>query len=292
MRLLLDDGADVNQTFGENQTYVSSVELSKLFLIPLLNRINHRSPLQWALLLGRYDITRLLLDRDADGAHVSCYGWTPVVYLLEGAQRFQQTESHNLLDFLDILNHDRVDIDTDTQDHFGQNALQLAAAWYPGPVIERLFRLGASFSVFGQNPWAYPANPIWNAIYSNNTSAFRVLLRHYPEVDAVDGRHLRMLNYTARNGNVEMTELLLEQGAGEILPNYNLRNDENDAGFDMIDDASDTDGLKKWTKESYLKYMDILERFDRIVIQTTYTEDGVDQDIYWDADTDLIQWYY
>jgi ankyrin repeat protein len=238
-----------------------------------------------------YDITRLLLDRNADGAHVSCYGWNPVVYLLEGAQKFEGTRAHTLPEFLDILNHDRVHVDTDAQDQFGQNALQLAAAWYPGGVIGRLFTLGASLSLFGHNPWRYPANPIWNAIYSNNTSSFQVLLPYYPDMNAVDSRQLRMLNYTARNGNVEMTELLLEMGAEEIFPDYNTQDNKSDSGFDADEDASDTEGLEEWTEENYLTYLNTLERFGRIVIRTNDAEDGENRDIYWNANEYLTHWY-
>lgn len=237
-----------------------------------------------------YDITRLLLDRSADGAHISCYGWNAVVYLLEGAQKFEGARDYTLPEFLDILNHDKVHIDTDTQDGSGQNALQLAAAWYHGGVIERLFTLGASLSLFGDNPWSYPANPISNAIYSNNTSTFQVLLRHYPDIDAVNQYQLRMLNYTARNCNIEMTELLLEMGAEEIFPEYNIQDDENNSRPDNADDADGTTLLRQWTEESYLAYLDILERFGRIAIRTNDANDGVNRDIYWNANEDPRHW--
>ena len=177
----------------------------------------------------------------------------------------------------------------DTQDQYGQNALQLAAGWYPGEVVERLFKLGASLSLFGQNPWKYPANTIWNAIYSNNTSSFQVLLQYYPDIDSVDRHSLRMLNYTARNGNVEMTSLLLKMGAVEIYPEYNTQDYERDSDSDT-DDSSDVDGLEDWTEENYLTYLNTLERFGRVVIRASDGDDGTIRDIYWNANEDVTEW--
>lgn len=257
-----------------------------------------------------YHITRLLLDRKADGAHVSAYkGWNPLVYLLEGAQHFNGVQSHTLLDFLDALNRDKIHVDTEAQDDTGQNALQLGAAWYTGEVIQKLFNLGASMSSFGDKPWRYAGNPIWNAIYNNNTSAFQVLLPYYKDLDAVDRRQFRMINYTARNGYAEMTNLLLEGGADEILPDYDIiidgeikavsaqSTDDSDATDDDDEevysdtdgesgseyDLENTEGIEAWTRENYLSYIESLKRFGRISIRANNTDLSVDEDIFWNA---------
>lgn len=180
-----------------------------------------RSSLQWALYLGAYDIALLLLDKNANGAHVSCLGWSPLVYLLAGALRAGKDWRYDIMQFLNVLNHDRVHIDTEAQNLNGDNALQLAAAWFSRDVLSRILRLGASITQFGPNPWRYPGNPIWNAIDSNNCSAFQFLLQYYPDVDARDLRRATMIIYTARNGQVDMTELLLQNNADDAFPAYN-----------------------------------------------------------------------
>jgi ankyrin repeat protein len=266
------------------------------------------SPLQWALYLGLYEITRMLLDQDANGAHISCKGWNPVLYLLEGVRSFEEDRPYKILEILDILNHDKVHVDTEAQNQNGYNALQLAAACYSGDVVTRLLRLGASISQYGRNPWKYIGNPIWNAINSNNFSAFKVLLEHYPDVDAVDYRRLTMLNYTARNGNIEMVELLLRKGAEEVLPYYQV-GQENcgyyDSWVDMIEardreavsevdsecDLDDTDGLEDWTAETYEQYITVLERAGRILIRPGDERVGPAQEIYWPANETIEQWF-
>ncbi|KAK6955832.1 hypothetical protein Daesc_003476 [Daldinia eschscholtzii] len=123
---------------------------------------------------GMYDITRLLLNSQADGSYISAWhGWNPLIYLFEGTQRFERVQPHGLLDFLDLLNHDKVHVDTEARDHTGRDTLQLAAAWYPGDIVQRVFNLGASMAPYDQEPWRMPGNPIWNALYENNISISR-----------------------------------------------------------------------------------------------------------------------
>ncbi|CAM1501887.1 Fc.00g038710.m01.CDS01 [Cosmosporella sp. VM-42] len=282
------------------------------------------SPLQRALYLGMYDITRLLLSRQANGEHVSAWrGWSPLLYLLEGASRFEGTQPHGLLDFLDALNNDSIYVDTEAQAHTEQNALQLASAWYSGEVVQRLFNLGASMASFGRRPWRYPGNPIWNAIYKNNISAFQVLLEHYEDLNALDRRKFSMIGYTARNGHIEMTSLLLERGAEHIVPNYdpevdgdikivgfpvpsskdtalkddheqlgtyghdNFEKESDDADFDL----NDKEGIEPWTRKNYMKYLDALNRHGRVTIRANDNDEGGADDVFWDATSDPWEYF-
>jgi hypothetical protein len=81
--------------------------------------------------------------------------------------------------------------------------------------------LGGIAIAFGPNPWQHCKNPIWSAIWSGNVSSFQALLPYYRDLDAEDEYGFTMLNYTARQGNEEMTNILLSQGAEEIVPEYN-----------------------------------------------------------------------
>ncbi|OTB16373.1 hypothetical protein K445DRAFT_22008 [Daldinia sp. EC12] len=295
VKFLLEAGADVNQTFGEYQT----------------------SSLQWALWRGMYDITRLLLNSHADGSHIGAWrGWNPLIYLLEGAQRFERVQPHCLLDFLDLLNHDKVHVDTEARDHTGHDALQLAAAWYPGNIVQRVFNLGASMVPYGQEPWRMPGNPIWNALCENNSSAFQVLLPRYPNLNALDQWGYRMINYTARYGYGELTEILLDLGVEEIIPEYEEGGGNgNEDGPDVLDtpnlprvdrqhdtepsddqdtegehsdskcDPANVEGLEIWTEENYFLYRDALIRRGRVVVhrrELDEDEDGGD-DVFWNA---------
>jgi ankyrin repeat protein len=258
----------------------------------------------------------LLLNKQADGAHVSAWnGWNVLVYLLEGAHRFDATQTHGLQEFLNLLNHDEVHIDTEARDDTGQDALQLASAWYSGEVVEQLFNLGASMASYGRQPWRYPGNPLWNAISSNNVSAFRLLLSKYPDLNALDRRGFRMINYTARSGYSNLTEILLERGAEEIIPACELKVDEELApgelddwtdpipdGDDMEQDTdpasddyteneycdsecnlNDLEGVDSWTREKYLKYRDALIRYGRVIMRERDAEEGGGEDVFWNA---------
>lgn len=160
------------------------------------------------------------------------------MYLLEGSPFFDATQAHSLEDFLDLLNHDKVHIDTEARDKTGQDALQLASAWYSGEVVRRLFNLGAAMASYGPQPWRWPGNPLWNAIFSNNVSAFRVLLSKSPDLNALDRRGFRMINYAARFGYSDLTKILLDLGAEEIVPDCELELDEEVTPGEL-DDWSD-----------------------------------------------------
>lgn len=238
------------------------------------------------------------------------------MYLLEGAQHFEETQTHTLLDFLDAMNNNVTHVDTEALEFSGQNALQIASAWYPGEVLQRLFNLGASLKPFGRNPWKYLRNPIWNAICTNNVSAFRVLLPYYKNLDAMNLWGFKMLNYTARNGNIEMTNMLLEAGAEDIIPEYDpdvdgdvklielpnvngsdiiLHDDqeaqeiyeycegEYDSNGDFGIDLDNLEGMQPWTRENYEKYLSALKHYGRIVVRPNDTDEGIEEDVFWDA---------
>jgi hypothetical protein len=102
--------------------------------------------------------------------------------------------------------------------------------------------------------------------------------------------------------------LLLEGGADEILPDYDINVDgeikpvsiQSTEGSDAMDhdeevysdedgedgseyDLRSTEGIEAWTRENYLKYMESLKRFGRISLRANDTDPSVDTDIFWNA---------
>jgi ankyrin repeat protein len=240
-----------------------------------------RSPLQWALYKNRLEISQLLIDYGANGDHVSALGWDPILYLLEGYFQHQYTTGHDIADFLNILDDGKTALDLHIANADGENALQIAARYYEGPVIDRLIKLGASMGVYGPFPWRHETNPIHQAITFGNFSAFQTLVRYYPDVDEEDDRGLTMLSCAARFGFGDITNHLLSIGAEEVLPEYG-----NDGDY-AADKDYDWD-CKPWTAKTYAQYMAALERFHRIEIREEMTEAGVERQIFWDANEDAV----
>ncbi|CAH0028855.1 unnamed protein product [Clonostachys rhizophaga] len=259
------------------------------------------SVLQWALFRGEYEITRLILEHSPDGTHLSTWNnWNCLMYLLQGAQQFDKGSAYSLADFLMLLNRDDVLIDTSSTDDTEMQALELAACWYSGDIISRILALGAPITLLSSNPWGYPRNPILYSIYKSDFASFQALLTYYKDLNAKDADGYTMLSYTARAGNVEMTDLLLKMGAEEIIPNY--RATSKDGGDDLIEKNSDSEGREKsettwdatgliidewvgpWTAENYEKYMKSLEQYGKVVI--TRSRDGSESnEIFWDIIT-------
>jgi ankyrin repeat protein len=248
--------------------------------VVLLTTYPDRSPLQWAFYKNRLEISRLLIAHGANGDHVSTLGWDPVLYLIEGNLLYRHISGHDVEDFLRLLDNDRMALDLHITNANNENALQIAARYHDGSVIDRLFNLGASMKVYGQSAWRYPANPINRAIAYGNFSAFQALVQYYPDLNESDDRGLTMLSLAARFGFDDITECLLRLGAEEVLPGYDLDGDGGSV------EKYDWD-CKPWTSDTYEQYLAILERLNRVSICNA-TDDGVEREIFWNANEEPV----
>lgn len=257
--------------------------------------------------MGEYEITRLILDRVPDGSHVSTWdNWNCLTYLLEGAQQFSKSQTYGLVDFLMLLNRDGLYIDTETTDSRNIRVLQLASCWYSADVIRRILDLGASIANIPSDPWSCADNPILYSIHKSDLLAFKLFLPFYKDVNSLNPEGDSMLVYTARAGNVEMTDLLLQQGAKEFIPSFSLLWEKQTG--DLITDPSEnrttilkldrTDAraenesensescingwLKPWVKENYIKYLKSLEKHRRVEIEWDSEGRGIPLEIFWD----------
>lgn len=115
-----------------------------------------------------------------------------------------------------------------------------------------------------------------------------------------------MLVYTARAGNVEMTDLLLQQGAKEFIPSFSLLWEKQTGGvitdpsenrttilkLDRTDARAENESensescingwLKPWVKDNYIKYLKSLEKHRRVEIEWDSEGRGIPLDIFWD----------
>lgn len=55
---------------------------------------------------------------------------------------------------------------------------------------------------------------------------------------------------------------------------------END---EMEYDLSNTDGVNSWTAENYWKYLEVLERFDRVAVRPNDDNEECVQEVFWIA---------
>lgn len=239
-----------------------------------------RSALQYALLKRKLDITRLLVDRGAEGDYVSALGWTPLFYLLvDHAEAALLNQSTDTLDFLRILACDcSITLDLDLRDREGMSVLDHVARHGRGEELQWLLRLGAKLAPDGQtSPWKMTGSAISQAIVTGNLSTFTALLP-YHEVDDEYGDGWTMLELAACLGRDHMVRHLLAEGAEEF---YIDLDKELDGDSDTAADAH------SMNHDKYLAYLQALQDFGRIVVKLPDTdqEDGEDmEDIFWDAD--------
>ncbi|KAJ9662438.1 hypothetical protein H2198_001327 [Neophaeococcomyces mojaviensis] len=197
---LLDNGVDVDDTFGSRQT----------------------SPIAWALHQRDIDITRLLIDRGAATEQISGHGWSPPFFLWIDEVNLRPSclpfleLLHGLDSFLfEYCHRGLIDVN-------GWSILDRAASMGTPDEVQFLLDHGADLhSKMGALEW----NPLFNAVYDGRLDNLKILLPHYPDFVA-NGRDLRgwtLLHLAAAEGKDHIVRYLLELGAdwqAESWPSY------------------------------------------------------------------------
>lgn len=188
VRFLLEQGADINETFGRYQT----------------------SPLAWALGSTNLEIARICLEYDANLLHISAKGWSPVFYLWDNLGG----GSASVKDFLimliskpefDLAHQGLVDID-------GCSLLNRVSAMGRPDELEILVRYRADLHVtMGPLAW----NPLQTAAFYGTLGNLQTLLPYYDNFD-LETRDLRgwtLLHIAASAGHDDIVRFLLSNGA-------------------------------------------------------------------------------
>jgi ankyrin repeat protein len=188
VELLIRQGADVNWTFGRNQT----------------------SPLAWALGQRKIEIARLLVSHGGSFDHVSAFGWSPLFYLWVDTEALQRSavEYLNILsakpDF-SILHNGLLDIN-------GWGVIHRVVAFGTTDEVTTLLRLGANpFEVVAPLRWT----AIHHAVYYGRYETFLELLPYYKHVDIddPDERGWTLLHIGASAGHEDICKHLISLGA-------------------------------------------------------------------------------
>lgn len=202
VQLLLDNGAEVNQSFGD---YQMCFTLNADSIIATDN--SRRSPLQLAAQRSRLDIARLLLSKGAWADHTDARGWTAAFYLWS----FSHVQMPTQTCFLKFLN-------MDGQCNLGAlgcqkwTALHRAAAFGTAEDVKVLIQYGAEpyicTEIFGWSPLHY------STLFSNELT-LRALMSssHCLDINSSDVRGWTPLHVAAQCGSTTILASLLELGA-------------------------------------------------------------------------------
>ncbi|KAF0319270.1 ankyrin unc44, partial [Colletotrichum asianum] len=185
VEFLLDNGVNVNMTFGEHQT----------------------SPLQWAIRQKKLDIAETLVSRGADVNHVSMQGWSAVFYLWPKTKIGQDI----MLNQIDLLARSG-DIELNLIDPWGWTVLHRLAAYGTDLEVRKVITLGADL-VIKQLPLKWSA--IFHSVFYGNMETLVELMRHYPQsvIFETDERGWTLLHIAASAGHRDITRHLLEAGS-------------------------------------------------------------------------------
>ncbi|KAH8780492.1 ankyrin repeat-containing domain protein [Hyaloscypha finlandica] len=189
VKLLLDNGADPNQTFGKFET----------------------SPLNNAFLTGRADMIRLLFTAKADLDHVNHRTWTSLHYLWDPDIPNHSTTSE-ILDICTTHQFDR----WNSKDRAGWAPIHRVAAYGKADHIKKLFNMGVvdrhavPLTVAG---WS----PLQCAVRFGNLSTFKYLVEETRTfvnslVEMQDKRGWTLLHLAAASGSQELITFLLSTG--------------------------------------------------------------------------------
>lgn len=187
VKLLLDNGADPNQTFGEKET----------------------SPLNNAFLIGHADIIRLLISAKADLEYMNKRAWTSLYYLWDPTVPYHNTTA----EILEICTLHQVD-SWQLRDVAGWTPLHRAAAFGQEADIKKIFNLGVIDRT--ANPLTVVNwSPIQCAARFGNLSTFEYLSQNYytPDLQRIfDKRGWNLLHLAAASGSKGMISHLLSLG--------------------------------------------------------------------------------
>jgi len=187
VKLLLESGADPNQTFGTRET----------------------SPLNNAFLTGRPDIIRLLLSAKADLNYINTRTWTNLYYIWDPEFPNHATTTE-ILDICATLQFDGWQF----SDMVGWTPFHRAASFGKAAHIKKLFNLGVidrhTMPLTVCN-WC----PIMCAARFSNLSTFQYLTEDIPNPilrQLRDKRGWSLLHLAAESGSEEMLVFLMNLG--------------------------------------------------------------------------------
>ena len=163
-----------------------------------------RTPLHYAAALGNAKAVRVLLDAGAKVSATDSAGVTPL-HLAAGSIRGNPAQVGKLL--LDA------EADVNATDKTDERALHSAASGGTLTVVKELLKAGAEVAARDEDG----KTPLSNAVDEGRTRIVRTLFKHASDVN-LDS----LLLSAARQGYVEMAEMLLQAGAsphpGDELP--------------------------------------------------------------------------
>jgi ankyrin repeat protein len=188
VKLLIQQGADVNWTFGLYQT----------------------SPLAWALAQRKIEIARLLVSHGASFDHVSAFGWSPLFYLWTDTEVLQCSA----VEYLNILSAkpDFSILHAGLRDINGWAVIHRVVAFGTTDEVITLLRLGANpFEVVDPLRWT----AIHHAVYYGRCETFLELLPYYKciDIDEPDERGWTLLHIAASAGHELICKHLISLGA-------------------------------------------------------------------------------
>ncbi|KIW95150.1 uncharacterized protein Z519_03734 [Cladophialophora bantiana CBS 173.52] len=197
VRLLLSQGALVNQAFGLKQT----------------------SPLCWALKHRQLEICRTLLFYGASFDHSTVYNWSPLYYLWPWhmPEGFRHPPAADFIIMLrakgedfDLLHEKRID-------NRGWSLLHRAAIFADPSDLQLLMDYDVdAFQPFDGVGWTSLHLVAWYGIYDNFSILFRAYEKKYGVDNALglrDSTGWTPLHLAISNGHLELARLLLELGA-------------------------------------------------------------------------------
>lgn len=231
--VLLQNGAKINSTFGQDQT----------------------SALSWALLNRKLDIVRLLMGKGASLDHVSSLGWSPIFYLWPLDHRQGESSSYlNLLrsqDGFEWLHQSLVD----TQ---GWTLLARCAVFGTPEDTMTLIKYGVD--PFQAEPWSK-----WTVLHyvvhygvADSYLALFPLFQSRWGIEMPDFSGWTLLHLAIANGSYTIIRHLLENGAdwkAETLPSH-----DNDVPTSIRGmPASTVEVALAYGEKRYLQLLDILD---------------------------------
>jgi ankyrin repeat protein len=176
--------------------------------------IQGRSPLHLASLFGHFQTVKVLLEAHADLLCLAQYGRPPLHAAASGGNG----------KIIRILIEAGANVETPDEDEL--TPLQFAMTWGRTEAMEELLKAGANpnSGKEGQNDPAWAEKPLLYCARFNYIKGMQLALQHGADINCKSGK-VSPLYLAVQNGNLEITRMLLKQGAD---PN------ENPEGLDFL----------------------------------------------------------
>ncbi|ETI25929.1 hypothetical protein G647_02706 [Cladophialophora carrionii CBS 160.54] len=256
-KLLIDNGAKVDSTFG----------------------MYHTSTLSCALRHRNLEITRLLIAEGAQFDHTNAWGWSPFFYLWSDTVRQEQASA--LIDLLRSQSEvEWQSLHRGVVDDAGWTVLARCAVFGTPADMLTLIR-------YGVDPTEGPPASGWTALHfvvqHGVEEAFFSLFpwfRDHGDVDLPDFAGWTLLHLAVENGNPNIIRHLLRNGAdwrARTLPSYNKDIPESLRGIS----ASTVQIAASCGDQRYVDFLDILDELG--VLDDEAGDASGDEDVWSDA---------